>query len=183
MASDISSWNLNLLAAVGLGGFAALAYLVARIRFRRAELSLIDALILVATMAIVTAAGIPLFDYAGERAKATSLAQTLRTLRVQIGLYEVDHDGEVPLLYDGSLPQMCQATDSKGMPGPPGKQHPFGPYFPYGIPANPYNGLSYISPTEDFPPQSAPCVGGWLYHQDTGQIAPDLKDYSGEEPP
>ncbi len=180
MGSDLSPLNLNVLAAVGLGGFAALAYLVARVRFRRAELSLVDALILVATMAIVTAAGIPLFDYASERAKAASLSQVLRTMRIQIGLYEAEHGGEVPLLYEGTLPQLSQSTNSEGIPGPPGKKHPFGPYFPYGIPDNPYNGLSYISPAEHFPPHSVPGVGGWLYHQATGQIAPDLKDYKEE---
>ena len=176
MASEISSWNLNVLAAVGLGGLAALAYLVSRARLRRGDFTLVDTLILVATMAIVTAAGIPLFNYAADRAKASSLAQLLHTMRVQIELYKVDHDGEVPLLFEGTFPQLSQATDRDGTPGPAGKQHPFGPYLPHGIPANPYSGISYVAPTDSFPPKSAKGIGGWLYHQETGQLAPDLKD-------
>jgi hypothetical protein len=49
-----------------------------------------------------------------------------------------------------------------------------GPYLPEGIPANPLTGRSVITATETFPPEAASGQGGWLYQQETGQIAPDL---------
>ena len=135
------------------------------------------ALVVVAIMAIGTAVAMPLLNAAHERASSSALQHNLRTLRAQIELYKVEHAGKVPLLYNGTLPQLAHATNAQGVPGPRGDEHPHGPYLPAGIPVNPCTGVSIVTLTETFPPTSTSGVGGWLYHQQTGRIAPDLEEH------
>lgn len=133
-------------------------------------------MIVVAIMAAVTAIAMPLVSAADERAKATALQQDLHTLRSQIELYKVDHAGQLPLVYEGTFPQLTEPTDAKGVPGTGGKEYPYGPYLKQ-IPVNPYTGVSTITATEKFPPAAPSGTGGWLYHEPTGQIVPDMAGY------
>lgn len=174
--AEISLWNANLPAAALLGAIAAGGYILAHARHRQLRFTLLDAMIVVVIMAIVTAIAMPLVTAAGEQARESALLQNLRTLRAQIELYKLEHGGEVPLLYEGTFPQLTEATNAAGLPGPPGRDHPCGPYFG-GIPANPYTGVSVVTLTETFPPTESTPVGGWLYHQETGQIAADLAEH------
>ena len=174
--ADIPLGNANLPTAAMLGAIAAGGYILAHARHRQFRFTLLDAMIVVAIMAIVTAIAMPLVTAAGEQAKATTLLQNLHTLRAQIALYKLDHGGEVPLLYEGTFPQLTEATNAKGIPGPPGKDYPYGPYL-HGIPTNPFTGLPTVTSVETFPPTAETKDGGWLYHQPTGQIAPDLADH------
>lgn len=160
-----------------LGVLAGVVYLIGCARARRADFTLIDALILVTLMAAVTAGAMPLVSAADGQAKASALAQNLRILRSQIELYKLDHGGEPPLLFKGGFPQLTQATNAQGVPGPPGKDHPFGPYLPAGIPVNPYTGVNTVEATDSFPPTKPGTAGGWLYHQETGRIAADREGW------
>ena len=174
--AEISLWDANLPAAALLGAIAAGGYVLAHARHRQLRFTLLDAMIVVVIMAIVTAIAMPLVTAAGEQAKGSALLQNVRTLRSQIELYKLEHGGEVPLLYEGTFPQLTEATNAAGLPGPPGRDYPCGPYL-RGIPANPYTGISVVTPTETFPPTEPTAVGGWLYHQTTGQIAADLAEH------
>ena len=174
--AEIPFCSANLPAAALLGAIAAGGYVLAHARHRQLRFTLLDAMIVVAIMAIVTAIAMPLVTAAGEQAKQSTLLQNLRTLRSQIELYKVEHGGEAPLLYEGTFPQLTEATNAAGLPGPPGQDYPHGPYLP-GIPDNPYTGSSVVTPTETFPPADTTPAGGWLYHQKTGQIAADLADH------
>ena len=174
--ADASLWNLQLPASVLLAGIAAIAYLLSYVRHRRGEFTLFDFLILVAIMAIVTAVTLPLLRAAGGQARSAALSQNLRTLREKIELYKIQHGGTPPLLFKGTFPQLTHATNSKGVPGPPGKQYPYGPYLPGGIPVNPYTGVSLVEPSETFPPTSCTGTGGWLYEPKSGRIAPDMNE-------
>jgi len=127
-------------------------------------------------MATVSAAAMPLVVAAVHRTKDAAVLASLNTLRSQIARYKLDHDGEPPIFYQGTLPQLLQATNADGMPGSPGKDRPYGPYFHKGFPANPVTGRSAVTLTKFFPPTKASGKGGWLYHQDTGQIALDLPE-------
>jgi general secretion pathway protein G len=168
--------NLQLPITVGLAAVTALGYLVSRARHRRGHFSVMDALTVVLLMAIVTATAVPVLEAASEGAKRTALLQNLHAMRSQIELYRVQHKGQSPLLYQGTLPQLIQATDADGVPGQRGSKHPFGPYLPAGIPANSFTGRVVITATEQFPPSAPSGGGGWLYHQETGQLAADLPD-------
>jgi general secretion pathway protein G len=172
-------WDANLPAAALLGAIAAGGYVLAHARHRQLHFTLLDAMLVVAIMAIVTAIAMPLVTAAGDQAKSSTLLQNLHTLRAQIELYKLEHAGTAPLLYEGKFPQLTEATNAEGMPGPPGREYPCGPYLS-NIPANPYTGVSVVMPIETFPPTESTSVGGWLYHQPTGQIAPDLADHLRE---
>jgi len=178
--AEMSLSGLPLPASLILGALAAGAYLIGYARHRGLQFTLLDVLVMVAIMAIATAVAMPFLDAANESASSSALAQNLRTLREQIGLYKVEHGGNSPLLYQGGFPQLSHATNAAGVPGPRGKEHPYGPYLPGGIPPNPYTGVSIVTPTDTFPPTVPSGVGGWLYHQETGRIAPDLEGHLAE---
>jgi general secretion pathway protein G len=149
-------------------------------RHGRTNLTVIDAVLLAVVIAIVCATAVPLIEAASRRAKDSTLAQNLHTLRSQIELYKAEHGGQPPLLHEGTLPQMTQPTNADGVPGPVGGKYPFGPYFRTGVPVNPFTGRSVIVAAATFPPTAASGNGGWLYHQETGQIVPDLEAYLGQ---
>ncbi len=174
---ELSFWDSELPPSLLLGAIAAGAYLVAHARHRGLRLSLIDVLLVMTVMAVGTAVAMPLVSAADDRAKHSALLHNLRAFRGQIELYKVEHGGEPPLLYEGTFPQLTNSTDSLGIPGKPGKDYPYGPYLPGGVPANPYTGISKVIAVDAFPPTAATGIGGWLYHQETGQIAADLEEY------
>ena len=68
-------------------------------------------------------------------------------------------------------------TNAQGRPGVPGSKYPFGPYLHNGVPVNPITGRSIVTATDTFPPTAQSGNGGWLYHESTGQIAPDLAQF------
>ena len=175
--AEMSLLGLELPASILLGAVAAVAYLMAYVRHRGLRFTLLDALLVVAIMAVGTAVAMPILSAAHHRANSSALRQNLRTLREQIALYKVAHGGQPPLLFEGGFPQLAHATNAEGVPGPPGDAHPCGPYLPAGVPMNPYTGVSVVTPTDTFPPTTPSGVGGWLYHQKTGRIAPDLEDH------
>jgi general secretion pathway protein G len=168
---------MQLPASILLGAVVAVAYLLGSARHRGLQLTMLDVLVVVAIMAVSTALAMPLLNAAQAGASSTALQQNLRTLRSQIELYKIEHGGNAPLLYEGTFPQLTNTTNAAGVPGPPGEEYHLGPYLPGGVPANPYTGVCTVTPTDTFPPTAATGVGGWLYHQETGRIAPDLEEH------
>ena len=166
--------NLPMCAAGVVAGLVSLGYVAARFKFGGKRFTLFDAALVVLLMAIVSAAAVPLIEGASDQAKQSVLLQNLYTLRSQIALYKMEHGGEPPVVFQDTLPQLVQATDSAGVPGPRGSQHPWGPYLPLGIPPNPITGRATVTLTDTFPPTAASGNGGWLFHQETGQIGVDL---------
>jgi type II secretory pathway pseudopilin PulG len=176
----VSIFHVEIPIATGLAALAAIAFIIARARQREREFSLLDSLLLVILMSITTAGGIALVEAASEGAKGVTLREELRVFRTQIEAYRVQHGGAVPVLFKGTFPQLTEATDAQGIPGPSDARHRYGPYFRAGIPANPITGRNVVTPTETLPPKSQSGAGGWLYHQKTGSITADLNEYLGE---
>ncbi len=174
---DILGGDSQWLAIAVVGGVAILGYMLSRLRGGQRELTLLDALIVAVAVAVVAAAGIPLIEAMNRHIEHAALLENLHTLRRQIERYKLDHDGRPPVLHEGSLPQLIYATNREGLPGPPGSKYPHGPYLPAGIPLNPVTGRSVVTATEVFPPEQPSGNGGWLYHEPTGQIAPDLEGF------
>lgn len=164
-------------ASIILGAVAAAAYLLGYVRRRGTDFTLLDGFMVVAIMGAGTAIAMPLLSAASERANSGVLRENLRILRGQIELYKIEHDGSVPLLHNGTFPQLVHATNARGVPGPAGDKYPHGPYLPGGVPANPFTGVSTVTLTEECPPTAPTDVGGWLYHQESGRIVPDLADH------
>lgn len=171
--TELSFGKHDLPTAALIGVLAGLAYLISYARHRQGSFTAIDACIVAAIMAIVTALAAPLVDSASENAKKTSLRQNLHTLRNQIERYKIEHRGQVPLLFKGGFPQLIGATNVEGIPGPPGKDFPFGPYLPEGVPLNPLTGRNTVCLAETLP-LSATTVAGWIYDQATGRISADF---------
>ena len=156
---------------------AGVCYVLIQFWLRRKGFSVLNGIILVAILAVVTAVAIPLAGIAGEHLTQTALGQNLHALRSQIAVYKEEHGGRVPVLYQGSLPQLIHTTNVLGDPGEPGPDYPYGPYLPDGIPINPITGSRRIAPCETVPPASASGEVGWLYHQQSGSIFPDVEGY------
>ncbi len=159
--------------ATGIAALAAIAFLVARARQRERSFSALDSLTMVILMSLTTMGGITLVEAASNSAKEAALRENLHVFRTQIEAYKLQHGGEVPLLYQGTFPQLTEATDAQGVPGRRDSHHPYGPYFPEGIPANPLTGRNVIVPIKKVPPATPSGNGGWLYHQETGRIIAD----------
>ncbi len=155
-------------------------YAIRHVRNGRADLRLVDTLILVAVAVIVGGVAVPLFEMASDRAKTSALLRNLHTLRSQIELYKLEHGGEPPVLYQNTFPQLIRATNAQGIPGERNSKYPYGPYLHDGVPVNPVTGCSIVTLTDTFPPARPSGNGGWIYHQETGRIAADLEGYLTE---
>ena len=134
--------------------------------------TLIEILIVVVIIAVIAALAIPYFFNMTDDAKASTLKHNLYTLRAQIEMYKLSHNGTVPVLQNNALAQLILATDSNGDIGAAGPNFPYGPYLAGGVfPLNPYDGKNIVISTGVFPPTASTTDGGWLYNQTTGSIA------------
>lgn len=158
----------------------AMVYLLIHSRRGQSDFAWTDAMILIAIMAIGTVGGARVLDSLGQGAQQAALAENLRLLRTRIELYRMEHGGQPPVLFKGGFPQLTHPTNAQGVPGPAGKDYPLGPYFLTDLPSNPLTGSREVNPCEEFPPNRATGRGGWLYHQATGRIAPDVEGYLQE---
>ena len=174
---ELSGLNLYLPAVAAA---LVIGYMIARARRGQVGFGMLDAVILTLVVSILGMAAIPLVERARQQAKSSALQHNLRTLRSQIERYKLEHGGRPPVVYEGSFPQLIRATDEKGIPGPAGKKHPYGPYLRNGVPINPISGRSIVALTDTFPPTKPSGTKGWIYHQQTGQIAVDLPELLDE---
>ena len=140
---------------------------------RRTGFTLIEILIVVVIMAVLAATIIPQYTSSTEDAKASTLKFNVHSLRSLIELYKVHHNGAVPTIASGSLPQLFSATNTAGDIGTAGPSYPYGPYLQTELPTNPFDNGRTVTATAVFPPTAATSAGGWLYHAATGQIAPN----------
>lgn len=141
---------------------------------RSAGFTLIEILIVVVIMAVLAATIIPQFSSSTNDAKTSTLQFNLHTLRSQIELYKLNHNGAVPAITNGLLPQLTSSTDVNGNIGASGTSFPFGPYILGDMPTNPFDGHNTVTDTGGvFPPTATTSAGGWLYCSPTGQIAPN----------
>ncbi len=142
---------------------------------KRSAFTLIEVLIVVVIMAVLAATIIPQFASSTDDAKSSALKFNLHTLRSQIEMYKLQHNGAVPALSSGKLPGLTLASDVNGNTNATSNAtYPFGPYVQGGqLPANPYDGKNTVTQINTFPPTASSGNGGWLYEPTSGQIAPD----------
>jgi len=138
---------------------------------RSSGFTLIEILIVVVIMAVLAATIIPQFTSSATDAKNSTLEFNVQTMRSQIQLYELHHNGLVPTLANGTLAQLTSSTDVNGNIGAAGASFPFGPYIMGQIPVEPFSGSNTVTATATFPPTAATAAGGWFYNTTTGQIA------------
>ena len=145
-----------------------------RCRYRRSGFTLIEVLIVVVIMAVLAATIIPQFSSSASDAKTSAAKFNLQSLRSQIELYKLHHNGALPTLTGGSLPQLISATDVNGNVGTTGPSFPYGPYMVNGLPMNSFTNSNTVTAITTSPPTAASgSNGGWLYNTTTGQIYVD----------
>ncbi|QQE13284.1 prepilin-type N-terminal cleavage/methylation domain-containing protein [Planctomycetota bacterium] len=102
--------------------------------------TLVEILIVVVILGILAAIVIPQFTAASETAQASSAQSTLQTVRSQLELYRVQHNGDYPELTAASWAALTGKTNRDGTTtGTPS----FGPYLPK-PPVNPFTNGSVI---------------------------------------
>ncbi len=128
---------------------------------RHAGFTLIEVLIVVTIMAILAATIIPQFTSSAEEAKDSQLEFNLNTMRSQIQLYHLQHNGSYP----ATLAKLVVRTDVDGTTNASGA---FGPYMTGGVlPKNPKTD----SNAEGVSTTGTETTGvGWLYDAATGNI-------------
>jgi general secretion pathway protein G len=138
--------------------------------------TLIEVLIVVVIMAVLAATIIPQFSSSTTDAKESSLGFNLHTIRSQIEMYKLHHNGKVPTFNDFAV-QMTEKTDINGTQT---GELLFGPYFQGDVPANPFNGSNALVKvaTAGTEPNAVVAGGaGWQYDETTGGFYPNNPEY------
>lgn len=146
-------------------------------RNRKSGFTLVEILIVVVILGILAAIVIPQFSSASESARASSLKSTLQTVRSQLELFQVQHNGQYPYAMAngaaGELPTWLPMTDEHSLAAAAnltdGLQaadldftgEDLGPYMQK-FPANPFANGSNLAASH------------WYYEPTTGQIAANI---------
>ncbi len=133
--------------------------------------TLVEILIVVVILGILGAIVIPQFKPAATQAKTSRLCSDLQVMRVQIGMYKIQHNDNVPGIAAGVdfVQAMTNKTDKNGALDAAGL---YGPYIPK-IPGNPFNDLDTV--------EIDGVVGGgthaWHYNTASGAFSADTDDH------
>ena len=129
-------------------------------KFRNTKgFTLVEILIVVIILGILAAIVIPQFTNASENAKGSSLYTQLQTIRSQLELYQVQHNGDYPTLAQ-LWGNMTSKTDVDGTVNASGD---FGPYLQQS-PVNPFTNSSTVVAA------SPAATDGWVYTASSGGI-------------
>ena len=118
--------------------------------------TLVEILIVVVILGILAAIVVPQFTSASESARSSSMSSTLQTIRSQLELYQVQHNGDYP-----TLAQMWgNLTSETDIDGATDGTDDYGPYLQK-APNNPFTNASTVA---------ADNSGDWMYTAATGAI-------------
>ena len=139
--------------------------------FARKAFTLIEVLIVVIIMAVLAATIIPQFSSSTTDAKDSSLQFNLHTIRSQIEMFKVHHNGTYPTLANFA-DQMTKKTNAAGTVDANGA---YGPYSTGDIPANPFNDKNTLTAGDG----SAHIDDGtgWQYDASDGGFYPNNSEY------
>lgn len=131
--------------------------------------TLVEILIVVVILGILAAIVIPQFTSASESAKASSLVSQLQTIRSQLELYQVQHNGDYPTLGTAANTDWAQLTDATDIDGNTGEDIAagavtYGPYLQK-APVNPFEDSSTVADVG-----GAADGVGWVYTESSGFI-------------
>jgi len=124
----------------------------------RAGFTLVEILIVVVILGILAAIVIPQFTSASEAAKGSSVVTQLQTIRAQLELYQIQHNGNYPTLAQ-MFTNLITETEVDGTAGN-ASGNEFGPYVQQ-APNNPFTLGSSCA---------ADNSGDWEYTAATGSI-------------
>jgi general secretion pathway protein G len=149
---------------------------------KKKAFTLVELIIVITILGIMAAIVIPTFQGNVATAKESASKTNLMTIRTQIELYKLQHNGYPPGYINGggapvaTLPlQFMGTTTVTGQASPstvPSAPFLYGPYLKK-IPQNSYNTLSTIAYVAEATAFSAAVDGtssGWLYKKETGEV-------------
>ena len=144
--------------------------------------TLVELIIVVTILGIMAAFVIPTFQGNVATAKDSASKSNLMTIRSQIELYKLQHNGTPPGYVNGAEApiatvslQLTGTTTVVGQASPntiPSTPFLYGPYLKK-IPKNSFNNLStiaYVAQATAFSAAANGTSSGWLYKKETGEI-------------
>ena len=148
---------------------------------KRNGFTLVEILIVVVILGILAAIVIPQFSDASEQANLSSLTSNLQTVRSQIQLYKIQHNGALPGAGTASFTAaLTGVTSIAGATVAVGTSGAVGPYL-QAIPKNPYisdNTINNVVTTGTTNPTTASTTAGWFFNTSTGSfLAVDSVDH------
>lgn len=143
----------------------------------RPGFTLVEILIVVVILGILAAIILPKFSSASATARASMLADDLRTARTQITVFKSQHHDVAPghpnldpfqpateQLFTEHMTQSSTESGATAAPGTAGFR--FGPYLRE-LPSNPVNGKSTVEVINGAMPDNADDSHGWIYQPST----------------
>jgi type II secretion system protein G len=144
--------------------------------------TLVEIILVVTILGILAALVLPTFQGNVATAKESASKSNLMTMRTQIELYKLQHNGYPPGYEDGTpvsvatlIFQLTATTTVTGSISPstvPSDPYLYGPYLKK-VPENPFNGLSsitYVAEATAFSTAVDGTSSGWLYKKETAEI-------------
>ncbi len=130
--------------------------------------TLVEILIVVVILGILAAIVIPQFTNASESAKGSSIVSQLQTVRSQLELYQVQHNGNYPVDGDGLLDWTLLTTRTNAAGGTPASgETAFGPYL-QAAPKNSFtNNASVVAGDSS---TDGDATNGWVWDADNNAI-------------
>jgi len=149
---------------------------------KKKAFTLIELILVVTILGILAAIVLPTFQGNVAQAKESAAKSNLMTMRTQIELYKLQHNGYPPGYANGAgtnistlVLQLTATTTVTGITSPstvPFDQFLYGPYLKK-IPENPFNkqnSIAYVAAGTAFADAVDGTSSGWLYKKETGEI-------------
>lgn len=149
---------------------------------KRKAFTLVEIILVVTILGILAAVVLPGFQNHAATAKESAVKSNLLTIRSQLEVYILQHDG-LPPGYVGvaeapiatlllQLTATSSGTGAVSTSKTPVDPYLYGPYLKK-IPENPFNGLStiaYVNVGTEFSAATDGTSSGWLYKKETGEF-------------